>query len=255
MSISKPWLAVAVAASAFSAAVPLRASVIIVGTRVIYNQKDREVTVRLANRGKQPGLIQAWIDDGDEKADPATIKVPFTLTPPMVRIDPDKGQSLRILYTQAPLPADKESVFWLNVFEVPPRPKTTDANLLLFAFRTRIKLFFRPSGLADKPEDAAAKLQWSLTAGPKGDKLLHVVNPTAYHVSFSGTGVMIGGVDFGNHDGGMVKPGGSFDFPLKPEKDPAPANTPRNDAQPVHFTWINDYGGEAPAQASLGGGS
>jgi len=255
MILSKPWLAVAVAACAFTVAAPLQASVVIAGTRIIYDQKEREVTVRLMNQGQLPGLVQAWIDDGDEKADPATIKVPFTLSPPMVRIEPDKGQSLRLIYTQAPLPADKESVFWLNVLEVQPRPKTPDVNMLLFAYRTRIKLFFRPSGLAGKPEDAPAKLQWSVGTDPKGGRILHVSNPTAYHVSFSGTGVTIGGVDYGNHDGGMVNPGASADFPMKPEKDPVPATSPRDVARPVHFSWINDYGSDVAAQAPLEGGS
>ena len=38
------------------------ASVVIGTTRVIYQEKDREVTVRLTNDGKHPALVQAWID-------------------------------------------------------------------------------------------------------------------------------------------------------------------------------------------------
>src|SRR5437868_3111030 len=123
----KPWFAMALACACAMAA-PSWASVVISGTRVVYGQRDREVTIRLTNDGEAPALVQAWLDRGDPDVDPATISVPFTLTPPMFRVDPAKGQSLRVIYTQEPLPADRETVFWLNVLEVPPRAQTPGTN-------------------------------------------------------------------------------------------------------------------------------
>lgn len=72
------------------------ASVVIGTTRVIYQEKDREVTVRLTNDGKHPALVQAWIDSGNPNALPDDTKTPFILTPPLFRIDPNQGQSLRL---------------------------------------------------------------------------------------------------------------------------------------------------------------
>jgi P pilus assembly chaperone PapD len=95
MSISRPWLAMATACAVFAAS-SSQASVVISGTRIIYTQRDREVTVRLTNDGASPALVQVWLDRGDPKADPTSINVPFMLSPPMFRIDPTKGQSLRI---------------------------------------------------------------------------------------------------------------------------------------------------------------
>jgi chaperone protein EcpD len=97
------------------------ASVVISGTRVVYQAKEREVTVKLSNEGSSPALVQVWLDTGNPNATPDESDVPFTLTPPLFRLDPKKGQSLRLIYTQEPLPQDKESLFWLNVLEVPPR--------------------------------------------------------------------------------------------------------------------------------------
>ena len=97
------------------------AGVVISGTRVIYQAKEREVTVKLSNEGDAPALVQVWLDTGNPNAMPDESKVPFTLSPPLFRLDPKKGQSLRLIYTQEPLPQDKESLFWLNVLEVPPR--------------------------------------------------------------------------------------------------------------------------------------
>ncbi len=135
------------------------ASVVINGTRVIYRAKDREVTIRLSNEGTAPALVQAWLDTGDPNTTPDESNVPFTLTPPLFRLDPKKGQSLRLIYTQEPLPQDKESLFWLNVLEVPPRAdggaSSNDRNLLQLAFRSRIKVFFRPAGLQGDADDAS----------------------------------------------------------------------------------------------------
>lgn len=140
------------------------ASVVVAGTRVIFPSTEREVTIKVNNVGTTPALVQAWLDTGDAVASPDGIDVPFTLTPAMFRLDPSKGQTMRLIYSKAPLASDKETLFWLNVLEIPPRPKAgaDAANQLQMAFRTRIKVMFRPQGLPGKPDEAPAQLQWSV---------------------------------------------------------------------------------------------
>lgn len=90
----------------------INAGVIISGTRIIYNENEKEVTVKISNEGKVPVLIQNWIDTGNVDAKPENIQVPFVLTPPVFRIEPEKSQSLRISFTgAATLPKDKESIY------------------------------------------------------------------------------------------------------------------------------------------------
>lgn len=171
-SVLTVGLSMALSASAWSATV-------ISSTRVIYPQSEREVTVQISNQGKGPVLLQSWIDDGRASASPDTINVPFVLTPPVNRIDPDKSQSVRIRYTGSGLAGDRESLFWFNALEVPPRlQKDAGINHMQMAFRTRIKLFYRPAGLKGTPEDAARSLQWQSL----GNKLT-AVNNTPWHVS------------------------------------------------------------------------
>ena len=55
------------------------ASVIIDGTRVVYPQKAREVTVQLHNTGDSPSLVQSWVDEGDKDATPDTTSAPFII--------------------------------------------------------------------------------------------------------------------------------------------------------------------------------
>jgi len=118
------------------------ASVTIIGTRVIYPASEKEVTVRLDNRGDQPALVQAWIDNGNPNEAVDKINVPFVLLPPVFRMEANKGQTLRIVFTGANLPANKESIFWLNVLDIPPRDKSlANQNQLQMAIRSRIKLF------------------------------------------------------------------------------------------------------------------
>ena len=83
-------------------------------------------------------------------------KFPSFLTPPLFRLDPTKVQSLRLVYTRDPLPEDRESLFWLNVLDVPPRAATNPdlPNQLELAFKHRMKVFFRPPSLAGSAADA-----------------------------------------------------------------------------------------------------
>ncbi|UBM08289.1 fimbria/pilus periplasmic chaperone [Cupriavidus metallidurans] len=221
------------------------ASVVLGGTRVILDAKDKEATIRASNEGKTPALIQTWVDKGDPKASPTSIEVPFTVMPPVARIDPSKGQTLRVLYTGEPLPTDKESVFWLNVLEIPPKATgdLAEANRLQLAFRTRVKLFYRPTGLVGTASEAPSRVTWRIK--PAGKTLaLEATNPTAYHVSYAGMDVSAGGKTIRNQEGGMVGPGETKTFPLDGEAGLGADGS-------VHYRAINDWGGpiegDAPA--------
>ena len=94
-----------------TAAFPACGSVVISGTRVIYPATEREVTVKMENKGSSPVLIQSWVDNGDQNSTPDTAKAPFLLTPPINRVNAGKGQTLRIRFTGETLPQDKESIY------------------------------------------------------------------------------------------------------------------------------------------------
>ncbi|MFW5389253.1 molecular chaperone [Yersinia sp. 2542 StPb PI] len=204
----------------------VQASVVITGTRVIYPEKQKEVTVKVNNTGTGPVVLQSWIDNGDVNARPETLKVPFVLTPPINRVEPNKSQTLRISYTGAALPKDKESVFWLNVLEIPAKADAgSSQNYLQMAYRSRIKLFFRPTGLVGNPNDAAQSLVWTKVPGG-----LKATNPTPFHVSLVTVGIT--GSKTAPVEGQMISPNNSLTFSL-------PGNTAGNN---VDFEFINDYG-------------
>lgn len=185
-SIYKGLKAACLTAAVF-ASFQASADIVISGTRIVYQQSLKDVIVSLDNRGKKPLLVQTWLDDGRDDTNPQELKLPFIITPPVSRIDPQKGQSVRISYLGGSLPQDRESLFWFNVLEIPPKSKLKEGespNQLQLAFRTRIKLFFRPDGLKGTPGDAAAKVTWSQQKqGSTYNLVAH--NDSPYNVSIS----------------------------------------------------------------------
>lgn len=245
----KKLLTLVSAVTAIVAAVPetSHANVVITGTRVVYRQSDREVTVKLDNVGNQPALVQVWADRGDEKSSPTKADAPFLITPPISRIDPAKGQSIRLIFTGEKLPADRETVFWLNVLDVPPVPKDADTNYIQLAIRSRIKLFYRPSKLPGNPDEAARGLKWSLVSQGK-DMVLRAENNSAYSVSMNYAAIEVSGQQY-QTAAGMVLPFGSADFVVPGLKGKPAVNSNST----VKYEAVNDYGGpvELSAQPKL----
>jgi chaperone protein EcpD len=235
----------ALAAAGLSMAPAAVAGIVIDTTRVVYPAAKREVTISVRNNSQTPSLVQSWLDKGDANSKPGELAVPFVLTPPLFRLDPTKSQSVRLVYTQEPLPADRETLFWLNVLDVPPRAATNPErpNQLEMAFKHRMKVFFRPAGLKGTAADAPAQLTWKLVA--TGGKLagIQVNNPTAYHVSLIQVAAKLGGQSV-TAKADMVGPFASIVMNLE-----APANAPAAPAA-VDFTFVNDFGGNVKATAS-----
>ncbi|VWC44191.1 pilus assembly protein [Burkholderia lata] len=241
MSLRKNWRSNAGAAMLAATLLGPSASdagVVIGATRVVYPEREREVTVKLTNEGDKPSLVQAWVDDGNANALPDDSQVPFTLTPPLFRLDPKKGQSLRLIYTKEPVTQDQEVLYWLNVLDVPPQaaddPDTP--NVLQLAFRSRLKLFFRPAGLQGAADESAGKVSWNFTQKPGGGYTLEATNPTPYHVTFSRFTVKAGKSTWKSDTGGMVAPKSTAQFDV--------GNVPSLPAGPlqVDYTFLNDYG-------------
>jgi chaperone protein EcpD len=238
-------LAALLAATLFSTAPRVRAAIIVDGTRVVYPAAKREVTVNIRNGSETPSLVQAWLDSGDPHSKPGESKVPFVLTPPLFRVDPTKMQSLRLVYTHDPLPADRESLFWLNVLDIPPRvAATADApNQLELAFKHRMKVFLRPTTLTGSAADAPGKMTWKLLARDGKVVAVQATNPTAYHVSLTQLAVTVGGRSV-TFKADMVDPFASRSFDLS-ESIALPKG-----AVPLDYWFVNDYGGNVQASAS-----
>lgn len=140
----------------------------------------------------------------------------------MNRVESGKGQTLRISYTGDALPLDKESVFWLNVLEVPAKSQAkSEENRLQMAFRSRIKLFYRPAGLEGNANEAPKAITWS-TQGNR----IQATNPTPYYVSLVNISVNGKKLDYA-----MVAPRSSMVLELS-----------ASSGNKISGSFVNDYG-------------
>ncbi|OIN43555.1 pilus assembly protein [Pseudomonas azotoformans] len=232
-------------------AMPAHAGVIIYGTRVIFPAEHQEVVVRLENRGDRPALVQAWLDAGDIRSTPATAQTPFTLSPPIFRIEPHQQQALRLRYSGEPGPTDRESLYWLNVLEVPPVTAGAEQNNQIeLAFRTRLRVFLRPQSLPYPVASAPSKLQWQLVPHNNG-YALQATNPTPYHISLTSVDLLSQGKRFSkaaNQDpnDGLLMPSGDVKLFALPQLRDRPSGTPK-----VEFTSVSDFGARVRHSASL----
>lgn len=211
------------------------AEIIIHGTRVVYPSDAREITLQVSNNGNTPALVQAWIDEGDASSTPDQSQAPFMITPPISRVESKKGQTLRIsaLPKSGSLNKTQETLYWLNVLDIPPKPSSKNVtdipeNFLQLAIRSRIKFFYRPSEIKDNSAEAPSKLQWSV----QGEQL-KIKNVTPFHVTLTSINQEQTGKRFDLITEGLM---------LKPFSEERVSLKSSNISKMV-FTSINDYGG------------
>ncbi|MFP2516972.1 fimbria/pilus periplasmic chaperone [Buttiauxella agrestis] len=212
-------------------------SMTITGTRIIFPASEKEVSVRTNNRGTTPPLVQVWVDDGRTSADINNMKIPFLMTPPVYRVEPGKGQTVRLIYNGMALPQDKESLYWFNMLEIPPVNNDTNSNKnkLELAFRTRIKIFYRPLSLKSSGAGEQDKLQWSLIDDVQKGRGIKVVNPTPYYMPFDGGSLKSAGMSYAiNLD--MISPFSSNEV-YTTRKLPA-----GNAVENITYRILNDFG-------------
>ncbi|EGQ0034749.1 molecular chaperone [Escherichia albertii] len=126
-------------------------------SRIVYHQLDRAQAIMLANTNDYPVIVQTWIDKGE--GSPDSPNIPFISIPPVTQLASGDMKGVRIIYTQALIPQDRESLFWLNMYEVPPEKKgTISENSMLVTTNTQIKLFYRPKGVIGIPETEFPRL-------------------------------------------------------------------------------------------------
>lgn len=216
-----------------SVVTPVHAGIVIYGTRVIYPAEKNEITLQLMNQEQNASLVQAWVDDGNTSLPPEKIQVPFLLTPPVVRVPGNSGQQLKIKKMPNMLPNNKESLFYLNVLDIPPNnPANAGKNVIKFAMQNRIKLFYRPSGVAPVNSETFKKIVLS-----RNGKGFIIKNDNANWVTVAE--IKIGSVKI-NDKSVMVAPFSS-----------EPVMAKSSNANQYKLTIINDYGSFISDSVSL----
>lgn len=194
-------------------------------TRIIFNSNERSSSVILENQSRQlPYLAQSWIENAQGQKDNNYIMA----LPPMQRIEPTEKSQVRLMKmdTIRQLPTDRETLFYFNVREVPPKSEVE--NVMQVAIQSRIKLFYRPESIKARDGDVwQERLQVSLSG-----QTLTITNPTPYYITLG----YMGGDDhrnFPKFDSMMIAPFGHEQY------------TPPSSYHGNEYTlgFIDDYGG------------
>lgn len=161
------------------AAASAQAGVVIGGTRFIYPQGRQSVDIPVSNNSAQPWLInskilsaQRW--KGAETV--ATSDTPFVVTPPLFELAAGQENTVRLIRTATPLPADRESLFTLSVAAIPSGHG--GPHSVQMAIRSALKLIYRPANLQGDPQHAYEQLRWS-----RSSTGVTVNNPTPFYVT------------------------------------------------------------------------
>ncbi|WP_353231748.1 fimbrial biogenesis chaperone [Pseudomonas helleri] len=155
-------------------------------TRLIIHEGDSQRSLMLANTNTYPVVVQTWIDNGEGTQAPENASNAMLALPSVFRMQPGAVQGLRIVYDGSPQPKDRESVSWLNIYEIPPTKTEVPlaTTQVAVAMNTQMKVFYRPANLPSSPEKMAAALTFSIERRGNGWVLL-CHNPTPFHASFS----------------------------------------------------------------------
>lgn len=193
-------------------------------TRIVFPGTEKSINITITNDNPEEAyLAQSWIEDLQGKK---LTKGAILATPPLQRVEANSTSLVRLSTTPelGTLPQDRESVFYFNLREVPP--KATDGNTLQIALQSRVKLFYRPASIMSESETKWAH-KVTLTKTATGYRLN---NTTPFNLTVIGFGNTKEQADKNAFDVVMISPKSTHDITSN-------VSTP-------HLTYINDYGGK-----------
>ena len=198
-------------------------------TRVVFDGSKEAVSLNITNNNTQlPYLAQGWIEDEQGNK----ITTPLVVLPPVQRLEPGKRSQIKVQALPAvkALPQDRETVYYFNLREIPPRSEK--ANSLQIALQTRIKLFYRPAAIVPGQQEHSDPWQKKLTLTREGDDY-QVNNPTPYYITL---------IDA--RSGKDAKTASGFEPLMVPPKGALKLGVSAAElgAKPW-LTYVNDYGG------------
>lgn len=203
-------------------------------SRVIYSPDSSGATLTAMNVQDYPMLVKSSVLNEDKKT-PAS----FIVTPPLFRLDGHQQSRLRIVATGNDFAKDRETLKWLCVTGIPPRPdeqwaKDRDGKAITPSHATInvqisvsscIKMLVRPSSIKGEPTDMASAVVWQR----EGNKL-KVTNPTPFYMNLKS--VVVGGKKVEGID--YLQPQGKRLFALPPKA-----------SGDIEWKLVTDFGGES----------
>ena len=214
------------------------AGIVMTGTRVIYPAEAREKSVQLRNADARPYIVQMQTDSGTP-GDARTAD-DFIITPPIFRMEPHSGQSVRLRYVGKALPQDRESLFYLSFTQLPAvKADEQGGNQLILAVTNRVKVFWRPRGLSAGADAVAQGLTFSLSGGN-----VRVSNPSGLFATVRRASLVVNGREVRLAESVMVAPKSAAEW-----RPSAPVSSLRGAR--LRLVLVNDYGSDIVSERVL----
>lgn len=159
----------------------VNAGVVTSKNRLIFDEGDIEKNLIIANANRHKIILQTWVDNGE--GDPNVNNIPYFVNPSINKMDSLEKVNLKVIRNFSSYNDDKESVHWLNLYEIPSiKRHDTDLSVSL-AMNTQIKIFFRPKILKKiNIDELSTKLSFYIE---NQDDNYYIVchNKSKYHAS------------------------------------------------------------------------
>lgn len=194
---------------------------------LIFDGRQGSTSYRMDNSdARLPWLVQAWVEDIDEKR----IDV-FTSVPLVFRVEPSSTFTVRIV-KRGTVPEDRETLFWAVSNSLPGGGRTEQkaegdkiSAQLSLAYRFKVPMIYRPAALAGRPQQPES-LQWRADKG--GGVTVH--NPTSYVVQLNYVNA-----------GGKRYQGKGVSWFISPEKS-VTVDVSAGTGSRIKYGVVNDYG-------------
>lgn len=194
---------------------------------LIFDGRQGSASYRMDNSdARLPWLVQAWVEDINEKRTDA-----FTSVPLVFRVEPSSIFTVRIVKKGA-VPEDRETLYWAVSNSLPGGGRTEQkveedkiSAQLSLAYRFKVPMIYRPAALAGKPQQPES-LQWHAAAAGK----MTVRNPTPYVVQLNYVSV-----DGKRHQGKGVS------WFISPDKS-VTVDVSAGAGSRIKYGVVNDYG-------------
>lgn len=200
-------------------------------TRVIFHAGEKNTTAGIQNLSDKLYLVKAEVLNSPGLDEQEKNDVPFLVTPPLFRLEPQSQHTVRILSRGAiNLPRDRESVFYLSFLAIPsitPPGKADESAVtaqVSVGMQTLIKLFYRPAELSMAAREAQNKLVFRTY-----QDTVVMENPTPYYLTLNTLSLKGQNIEPGK-SGAMIAPFSKKTYHVNGKTEEA------------KYTVINDYG-------------
>lgn len=209
-------------------------SVVMTGTRIIYNESNKEKTVQFSNTGQTPYVVDISINDNKNTDTDTDINKEkndiFIAIPQIFKIEPHAGQIIKLIKLADNLPNDKESVLYFNFSQIPATTEEQSSqNQLALLFNSQVKIFYRPKSIENK-ENTLNDLFVS-----KEINRLKINNDSPFHIVIKEANLISEKNKFIVAKSVMLSPKSVYFWDI-------PSKVNKNSAKEIEFEIINDYG-------------